>query len=464
MSTEHLRFTNKISRRSLLKKAVAASTFTILPPCAAPQGRDTRPVPGVPPSDRVSLAVVGLGQMGANDCRGMNATGHCDIVALCDADLGSAEIQKLQAQFPNAPKFRDFRRMFDKIGRQIDAVDIATPDHAHFPVAMQAMALGKHVYLQKPLAHTYQECALLTVAMLKYKVAAQMGNQGHSGGNYYQFKEWTEAGIIKDVTKIHGFMNSARVWHGWNVTEPPPADPVPDTLDWDLWTGTAEMRPFSTKYHPYSWRAWFWYGNGAFGDWGPHTLDTCHRFLNLGMPEEIEAIRRDGVSEYIFPQASTTAFRFPARGVMPPVEILWFDGRDNKPPRPAELEAGRELPANGKVIFSKELVFLGGTHSDTLRIIPEAKMKELAGRLPKITVGSEHYLNFLLACKGQERCRSSFDVSGPLTQMFMLGVIAQRLGGILKFDRMTGRITNNRTADALLHPPPRKGWEGYYRL
>ena len=259
-------------------------------------------------------------------------------------------------------------------------------------------------------------------------------------------------------------MNSARVWHGWNITAPPPSDGVPSTLDWELWTGTAEMRPFSAKYHPYSWRAWFWYGNGAFGDWGPHTLDTCHRFLNLGMPEEIEAINRDGISEYIFPQASTTAFRFPARGALPPVEILWFDGRDNKPPRPAELDAGRELPANGKVIFSKELVFQGGTHSDTLRIIPEARMKEMAGQLPKTTAGSEHYLNFLLACKGRESCRSSFDVSGPLTQMFMLGVIAQRLGGTLKFDRRTQRITNNKAADALLSPPPRKGWETYYRL
>jgi predicted dehydrogenase len=464
MSMENKQSPTRISRRALLKKVAATSAFTILPAYAAPQGRDTKPIPDVPPSERVNLAIVGLGQMGANDGRGMHATGHCNIVALCDVDLGSAETQPLPAQFPGVPRFKDFRQMFDKMGQQIDAVDIATPDHAHFPIAMQAMALGKHVYVQKPLAHAFQECTLLAAAMQKYKVATQMGNQGHSGGNYHQFKAWTEAGIIKDVTKIYGFMNSARVWHGWNITAPPPSDPVPSTLDWDLWTGTAEMRPFSAKYHPYSWRAWFWYGNGAFGDWGPHTLDTCHRFLNLGMPEEIEAINRDGISEYIFPQASTTAFRFPARGALPPVEILWFDGRDNKPPRPAELDAGRELPANGKVIFSKELVFQGGTHSDTLRIIPEARMKEMAGQLPKTTAGSEHYLNFLLACKGRESCRSSFDVSGPLTQMFMLGVIAQRLGGTLKFDRQTQRITNNKAADALLSPPPRKGWETYYRL
>lgn len=464
MSTENPGEGHPISRRMLLKK-VAAASAALIPVHSAPQATNVQSTPAVPPSERVNLAILGIGGQGSSDCKMMHGTGHCNIVALCDADIGSPPTLALLKMFPDAPRFQDFRRMFDKMDKQIDAVVIAVPDHSHFPAAMQAMALGKHVFVEKPLAHSFQEVDLMMAAERKYEVAAQMGNQGYSGANHFQFKAWTESGIIRNVTKIHAFMSSTRVWHGWTVNEPPPAEPVPGTLDWDLWNGTAEMRPFSSKYHPYSWRSWFPYGTGAFGDWGAHILDTIHHFLDLGMPEEIEAVRREGASDYIFPQASTIAFRFPARGAHPAVEVTWFDGLKNRPPRPAELEAGRELPDNGKIIYSKDLVFLGGTHSATLRIIPDARMREMSESLPRITGrNSDHYLNFLLACKGTEKCRSSFDVAGPLTQVFLLGAIAQRLGGTLKFDRKSRRITNRKEADALLAPPPRKGWERYYIL
>ena len=464
MSTEKPDDRHTISRRTLLKK-VAAASFTLIPAAAAPQANGVRQTPVLPPSERVNLAIVGIGGQGSSDCKMMFGTGHCNVVALCDVDIGSEPTQGLLKMFPDAPRFQDFRRMFDKMAKQIDAVVIAVPDHSHFPAAMQAMALRKHVFVEKPLAHSFQEVDLLMAAERKYKVAAQMGNQGYSGANHFQFRAWTESGVIRDVSKVHAFMNSARVWHGWTVNELPPAEPVPDTLDWDLWSGPAEKRSFNSKYHPYSWRSWFPYGTGAFGDWGAHILDTIHHFLDLGMPEEIEAVNREGAGKFIFPQASTIAFRFPARGPRPPVEVTWFDGVKNRPPRPAELDPGRELPDNGKIIYSKDLVFLGGTHSATLRIIPDVKMKEMSESLPKITGrNSDHYLNFLLACKGTERCRSSFDVAGPLTQIFMLGVIAQRLGGTLKFDRMTRRITNNKVANALLAPPVRKGWKAYYKV
>ena len=429
MSTEHPNNRSSISRRTLLKRVAAAA---LIPAHAAPQAGGVKPAPALPPSERVNLAIIGMGGQGTSVCKTMHGTGHCNVVALCDADIGNKPTQELLKMFPDAPRFQDFRRMFDKIHKQIDAVVIAVPDHAHFPIAMQAMALGKHVFVEKPLAHSFREIDLMMAAERKYKVAAQMGNQGYSGANHFQFKAWTEAGIIKDVTKVHAFMNSARVWHGWTVNALPPAEPVPNTLDWDLWIGPAEKRPFNSKYHPYSWRSWFPYGTGAFGDWGAHILDTIHHFLDLGMPEEIEAVKREGAGNYIFPQASTIVFRFPARGPHPALEITWFDGKNNRPPRPPELEADRELPENGKILYSKDLVFQGGTHSAALRIIPEAKMKEMSGSLPKITGrNSDHYVNFLLACKGKEKCRSSFDVAGPLSQVFLLGVIAQRLGGTL---------------------------------
>jgi predicted dehydrogenase len=453
-----------ISRRMMLKK-VAAASATLIPVRAARQAVNVNLAPAVPPGERINLAIIGIGGQGTNDCKTMHGTGHCNIVALCDTDMGSPPTLPLLQLYPDVPQFQDFRRMFDKMEKQIDAVVIATPDHSHFPAAMQAMALGKHVFVEKPLAHSFHEVDLLMAAERKYKIAAQMGNQGYSGGNYFQFKAWTEAGIIKNVTKIHAFMNSSRVWHGWTVKGPPPIEPVPGTLDWDLWNGTAEMRPFSSKYHPYNWRAWYPYGTGAFGDWGAHILDAIHHFLDLGMPEKIKAVKREGDCDYIFPQTSTIAFRFPARGAQPPVEVTWFDGVNNRPPRPAQLDAGRELPDNGKVIYSKNLAFLGGTHSATLRILPETKMKEMSESLPKIIgQNSDHYLNFLLACKGEEKCRSSFDVAGPLTQVFLLGAIAQRLGGTLSFDRRSRRITNRKDANGLLAPPLRKGWEQYYTL
>jgi hypothetical protein len=225
------------------------------------------------------------------------------------------------------------------------------------------------------------------------------------------------------------------------------------------------MHPYSRKYDPGNWRSWYVYGNGAIGDWGAHILDTAHEFLELGLPTEIEAVKRDGPNDFIFPQASTVAFRFPARGDKPPVEVTWYDGKRNKPPRPDELDKGRKLSGCGKVIHGEDLTFMGGTHSATLRVIPETKMREIAKDLPKITGRrSGHSSNFILGCLGKETCRSSFDVAGPLSQVFMLGVIAQRVGGKLLFDPETKRITNNETADKLLAPPPRKGWEEFYEL
>ena len=205
---------------------------------------------------------------------------------------------------------------------------------------------------------------------------------------------------------------------------------------------------------------------GIPGDWGPHILDTIHEFLELGLPSEIAALKRDGPNEFVFPQASTIQFRFPARGPLPPLDITWYDGTKNRAPRPKELAEGRKMRSCGKVIFSDDLTFMGGTHGDTLRIIPESRMKEMASQVPRITGRhSDHASNFLLACQGREKTRSPFSIAGPLTQVFALGCIAQRLGGTLEFDRRTKRITHNDVADRLLvGPPPRKGWEEYYKL
>jgi len=456
-----------VRRRTFLKGALAGAGLYFLPKGAYVRSKGAKAgAKKVAPSDKVNLALIGVGGRGGSMAKTFDVTGLANMVALCDVDMGGRGTKGIEKRFPGAPKFKDFRKMFDKMADKIDACQVAVPDHSHFPIAMLAMSLGKGIYVEKPLAQTFQEAELMMAAEKKYKVACQMGNQGHSGNNYFQFKAWTEAGIIKNVRRVTACMNRPRRWHGWKINGYPSGETKPATLDWDLWLATRPHRPYSSKLHPGNWRSWFDFGNGAFGDWGPHTLDTIHRFLKLGLPTVTTAVKRDGPNQWIFPQASTISFDFPARGEMPPVKITWYDGTKNLPPRPKELDPKRKMDSCGKIIYSDDYVFKGTTHSATLRIIPESKMREVAPKLPKYTGKySSHAENFLLAIKGEEKTRSSFDIAGPLTQVFLLGVIAQRLGGKLVFDPKTRQITNNEVANKLLVGlPPRKGWEQYYKM
>ncbi len=444
---------HRTSRRQFVKAAAASSVFSLIP------GR----VIGA--NERVNVAFIGCGGMGAGDAKSVHGTGMVTPVALCDVAMGSGHTAGIEKQFGGIPKFKDFRQMFDRMGDEIDACTIGVPDHAHFPIAMRAMAEGVHCYVEKPLAHTFREIELMMAAEAKYKVSCQMGNQGHSGANYYQFKAWKEAGVIKNVRRIDAYMNSGRRWHPWKFDAWQEGETMPEGLDWDTWLGTAPEHPYSKYLHPGNWRGWYEYGNGAFGDWGPHILDTAHRFLKLGYPEKITAEHREGVKDLLFPMATTIRFDFPEREGEPACAVTWRDGTMNKAPRPDELEADRKIENNGKIIYGEGLTFKGTSHANPLRIIPEDKHRDLAGSLPKIDSGSGHHKNFVLGAKGEEQTRSPFSVSGPLSQVFCLGVIAQRLGGELEFDLETKRITNNKVADALLEgPPPRKGWEEYYRL
>jgi predicted dehydrogenase len=476
MKSPHCKKTSRpqFQRRTFLKGVLAAGTYSLLGPRLLFAQSN-------PPSEKVNLACIGIGNRGGELLNALHATGLANIVALCDVDLGAKQTLGNLKKFPNAARFQDFRKMFDKMGKQIDAVCIGTPDFSHFPIAMLAMSLGKHVYVEKPLAHTFRQVDLMMAAEKKYKVAAQMGNQGHSDGNYFQFKTWTEAGIIKNVTKITAFMNNARRWHGKTYTDFLPAQPVPETLDWDIWLATAKHHPYNQGYTNGEWRSWFDFGNGALGDWGAHIIDTAHEFLDLGLPTEVNPVLLEGPSRFIFPQASTLVFKFPQRGAMPPVEITWYDGQNNLPPLPdnfgTAVVAGDIPPPStgtldtkkhppGKVIYGEGLTFKGGSHGTTLKIIPESKAKDLASRLPEVPKSpSNHFANFLRACKGQEKCRSSFDISGPLCQAMTLGIIAQQVNTRLLFDRTTRQFTNSKIGNELLAgPPPRKDWEQYYKM
>lgn len=467
-----------LSRRSFISKTVMAGGGVMLSNSLLGK------IPFASANERVNLACVGVGNRAGEIIRDLYKTGLCNIVALCDVDMEAEHTQKILKMFPDVPRFKDFRQMFDKMANQIDAVAVGTPDFAHFAVTMQALDLGKHVYVEKPMAQTFWEVELMMQKAKKNpKVVTQMGNQGHSEANYFQFKAWKDAGIIKDVTQIDAHMNMARRWHSWNpkMKNFPPAETIPTTLDWELWQMQTLGHNYNKDFVNGQWRCWFDFGMGALGDWGAHILDTAHEFLELGLPTQVEAKYLKDHNSFFFPMSSTINFHFAKRKGMPPVNITWYDGLDNLPKIPEGYgvsgldpnipppSTGNIQPAKlnpGKIIYSKDLVFKGGSHASTLEIIPESKANDLKNKMPEVTLSpSNHFANFLKACKGEEKTRSPFSVAGPLSQVFCLGVITQRLNTKINFDPVKKEIVNDKFANALLAgPPPAKGWEQYYKL
>ncbi|MDR0534845.1 MAG: Gfo/Idh/MocA family oxidoreductase [Puniceicoccales bacterium] len=480
-----------LRRRSFIRGVLAAGAapfiLRALPEnLSAASRKDAKKI-----GQKVRIAYIGIGNQGKNDIEGFAKTGLVEVVALCDTELGHKRTQHVLQKYPHARQYRDFRKLLDEVGGRIDAVLVATPDFSHFPAAIAAMALGKHVYVEKPIAQSFRQIELLMAAEKKYGVVTQMGNQGHSGGNYYQFKAWTEAGVIKNITRINAHMNAARRWHKKSflgMKDFFPAQPVPEWLDWEAWLSTALEHPYNPGYLNGDWRCWFEFGNGALGDWGAHIFDTAHRFLQLGLPREVNPLRLEGRNAFIFPQASTLEFKFAARGEgRPACTLAWYDGKENPPPLPKggediEVDAdipppgggssakadkkGKSLvPNNGKELYAADgTIFQGGTHGRTLRALDPDKAREFAKvAVPRVT--SDHFKNFLLATLGAEEARAPFSVSGPLCQVMNLGVIAQRVGERFAFDPATKRITNHEVADKLLDGvPPRKGWEQFYKL
>lgn len=474
-----------VTRRDFLKKGSLATAGLAFGGLNAVQSMTAKSQASVYGANRkVNLACIGIGNRGAEIIKALDKTGMANIVALCDVDMGAKHTQEIAGRFSKAKQFKDFRKMFDQMGNQIEAVCVGTPDHSHFPIVMHAMALGKHVYVEKPMGRTFYEAELMMAAARKYPhVVTQVGNQGHSEANYFQFKAWRDAGIIKDVTAVTAHMNSPRRWHSFdpNIYKYPEAQPIPETLDWNTWISACPYREYNKDYHNGQWRCWYDFGMGALGDWGAHILDTIHEFLDLGLPTEVTALKLEGHNDYFFPMSSTILFRFPARGNMPPLDITWYDGVNNVPEVPAgygtsdidpnipTVAGGKLQPTKlnpGKIIYSKELTFKGGSHGSTLSIIPKEKAKEMKSRLPEVPKStSNHFENFLLACLGKERTRSPFEIHGPLSQVFSLGVMAQRLNTQILFDPKTKEVTNNPFANAMLtQAPPRKGWEEYYKI
>ena len=430
---------------------------------------------------KVRLAAIGIGQQAWWDlCEFKNCADICEIVALCDTDMGSEPTLNAIKEWPNVPRFRDFRKMFDEMADKIDAVLIAIPDFSHFPAAMHAMRLGKAVYVEKPLAHTFQECALLMAAEKKYGVVTQMGNQGHSSNKHYQHKEYFEKGVIKDVYKVNVHMNMERRWHKYkgNIFQYPVGEDVPATLDYDTWLGTARFHEYSPEYMRGEWRCWYDFGNGALGDWGAHTMDCVHEFLLKGdLPTEIVLKKCEGWNQFCFPCATTLSFKFPKNALHDEIELNWYDGKDNWPELPKGFKFDRpwgipENSANVKSEKPKQELFPGkemyqkdGTVWQSLsHCHPLHRVGDYDAKLPDFPeLESSHYRNFIEAVKGEKKTTSPFSISGKISQLFALGCIAQRVRRGFKFDPAKGEILGDEYAAYYLNgPAPRKGWEEYY--
>ncbi|HWA86090.1 MAG TPA: Gfo/Idh/MocA family oxidoreductase [Opitutus sp.] len=421
-----------ISRRTFIKSASLASAALSFPSLLRSQS-------GQSPNNRLNIALCGVGGQGRSAIRGLRAE---NFVAFCDVDDDRAA-QTFQ-EFPAVPRFRDFRVMLDQLGNQIDAVTVSTPDHMHFPIAMAALSLGKHVFVEKPLTHTIAEARELAKVAREKKVATQMGNQGHAHEGWRILKEWIQAGILGEVRELHSWTDRP-IWpQGVGAPDHSKMMPVvPSTLSWDLWLGVAQPREYDPAYLPFTWRGYWDFGTGALGDMGCHIMDGAYWALDLTQPTHIEAIsaRQTEISP---PTASVVTYEFPARGNLPAVTWKWYDG-GLMPVLPPELELNRALQPNGTLIVGSKATAFADTYYSSVRIIPEKKMQELAPSFPPKTIPrieGGHFHEWVRACKGGTPAGSRFENSARLTETVLLSNVAIRARRALEWDSDSMKVTN----------------------
>lgn len=441
-----------VTRRQFLQTtATTVAAFTIAPRHVIAGSGTT------PPSEKLQIAAIGVGGRGADDI-GAIAPGNT-MVALCDVD------QKYSGptfkKFPDAKPFQDYRKMFDEMEKGIDAVIVATPDHFHAVAAMAAIRRGKHVYCEKPLAHSVSEVRQLMKAAKEHKVVTQLGNQGHSFDSIRDFCEWIWDGAIGNVHTIHcgcEAMNSG-IDQLASLKE---THPIPESLNWDLWLGPAQARPYHPAYVPGSWRSWVPFGNGTVGDWTCHVVDPVFWALDLGAPKTIEAQVKDydfKTQGDSFPKGDHITYQFAAKGKRGPVTMHWYSGNEHIP-QPPELESDERPVRTGAVVIGDKGTIIYGSHgAGGVRILPQSKMdayKRPAKTIPRV---KNHQVDWLQAIRNGTKAGSDFAYGGPLTELAMLGVIAIKLAGTkLEWDAERMQFTNAPEANQFVNPPYRAGW------
>ncbi len=439
---------NTLTRRDFVGRTLAASAaFTIVPSYAVSG------LGHVAPSDKLNIAGIGVGGMGLANLKNLESQ---NIVGLCDVDWKYAK--GAFDRYPNAKKYWDWRKMFDEMGDEIDGIVVATADHTHAIVAAHAMTMGKHVYLQKPLTHSVYESRLLTKLAKKHNVATQMGNQGASGAGVAETCEILWSGAIGDVTRVESFTDRP-IWpQGLNTPER--GDWVPDTLNWDLFTGPAKMKPFNEVYHPWNWRGWWDYGTGALGDMACHILHPVFEGLKLGYPTKVQASSSLLLNDSA-PVSQAAKLTFPSRGrqgkmKLPEVDVHWYDG-GIKPMLPDNWPAGKNPNKSGGGTFfygTKDILHVGcyGVEPELLsgKKINAPKTERRVEEEMKLEWNSgAHEMDWVRACKesaeNRKPCTSDFAEAGPFNEMVVMGVLAvrlQALNKVLEWDGENMKFTN----------------------
>lgn len=421
------------------------------------------------PNSRVQLAAIGVNARGYSDLHSLASHPKAKFVAFCDID--QASFAKADADHPGVPHFADFRAMLEKLGDTVDAVIVATPDHMHALAAVEAMRRGKHVYCEKPLAHTVWECRQLRLWAEKKGVVTQMGNQIHSSVEYRLATRLIREGVIGKVKEVHSwlaFTGNERT----RLLEPPAPAPVPKGVDWDLWIGGAQMRPYAPVYHPFAWRDWQDFGSGALGDFGAHIFDPVFTALGLKAPLTISA-DHSGINRHIWPTIETVRYVFPGTEFTagPTLPLTWTDGGLRPSRKLAQLPGDLELPQHGSLFIGEKgnlvLPHVGGP-----RLYPVENFTGFT--YPKDITGLNHHHLWLDAILSGGRTSAGFHYAGPLAETVQLGNVATRVAKpplpkrgsnvvkeapALKWDAENLRITNHPEAHALLTKTYRPGWE-----
>lgn len=468
---------SKLTRRSFLAGAAA----TIAAGCTTTKGKAPAKISVKSPNEVVNFAAIACGGKGGSDVNGALEAG-CNLVALCDVDKNNPgkwmnawnQNPKNTKKYENIPAYQDYRIMLEK-HKDIDAVNVSTPDHMHAMIAIHAMNMGKHVYVQKPLAHSIEECRLMEEVAKKNKVATQMGNQGHCGDGVREVCELIWAGAIGDVKKVVTWTDRP-IWPQ-GIPSPLPAEPVPDYLDWDVWLGGAPFRDYNKGYAPFNWRGWWDFGCGALGDMACHIMDPANWALTLGVPTSVEVVMQEGLNTQTAPLKSVLKYEFPERmgehgKKFPACTLEWWDGANNKdgnnlPPRPKELpgpdqlELGSERGKCGTLFYGSKGMLTCGTYGQKPRLLPEADFasyKKPAQSIARLE-NEDPYLDWVKSIKSGKPSASNFSYAAPFTEIILLGNLALRAGTSIQWDIKNMKVTNSAEADKLVRKTYREGWK-----
>lgn len=422
---------NIITRRRFLETSAAAAALAASVPEVFSKS----------PNEKLNIACVGVGGRGRSDFNGVKSQ---NIVAICDID--DRNLESCARQVPKAQKFNDYRKMLDKVHKEIDAIVVATPDHMHAPISTSAMVLGKHAYCEKPLAHNPFECRVMAALATKYKLATQMGTQIHAGDNYRRVVELIQAGAIGAVREAHVW--AGKSWSNGRHPDPSKITEAPKHLHWDLWSGVAPKRGYAPNaYHPGNWRRFWDYGTGTLGDMGAHYMDVAFWALDLKYPTSAKGWAKDAPHPDGTPHALTSELEFPARGTMPAAKFTWYDGDQ----RPSLLKEGK-LIVNGKAQkWGSGVLFVGDKGMllcdyGRRHLLPEESFKEYEAPKQTIPKSIGHHNEWIKACKDGSPTTCNFNYSGPLSETILLGNVAYRVGKKIEWDAKNLKATNSPEA------------------